>query len=67
MFERYAHLRREFIAMLIPLREDEWQRRGLHPESGVVTLLEHVTNVSLHDLNHIEQIIRALELDSLRL
>lgn len=67
MFQRYAHLRREFITMLIPLREDEWQRRGLHPESGVVTLLEHVTNVSLHDLNHIEQIIRALEPDSLRL
>ena len=39
---------------------DEWSRRGVHPSSGVITVLELATNVGLHDLNHIAQMTVAL-------
>jgi len=60
MFERFVQLRKEFVAFLTPLQEEDWSRRGVHPSSGVITLLEHATNVSLHDLNHLAQITVAL-------
>jgi hypothetical protein len=66
-FERYVELRRQFIALIANCTEDQWSRRGVHPESGVVTLLELAINVGLHDVNHIEQIVRALGDSSLRL
>jgi hypothetical protein len=60
MFARFVQLRQEFVAFLTPLQEDQWSRRGVHPSSGVITLLEHATNVSLHDLNHLGQMTEAL-------
>jgi len=60
MYERFVQLRKEFVAFLTPLQEEDWSRRGVHPSSGVITLLEHATNVSLHDLNHLAQMTEAL-------
>jgi hypothetical protein len=60
MLARFVQLRKEFVAFLTPLQEEDWSRRGVHPSSGVITLLEHATNVSLHDLNHLGQITEAL-------
>jgi hypothetical protein len=60
MYERFVQLRKEFVAFLTPLQEDQWSRRGVHPSSGLITLLEHATNVSLHDLNHLAQMTEAL-------
>ncbi len=60
MYERFVQLRKEFVAFLTPLHEEDWARRGIHPASGVITLLEHATNVGLHDLNHLAQMTEAL-------
>ncbi|MBI1278415.1 MAG: hypothetical protein GC179_09830 [Anaerolineaceae bacterium] len=60
MFERFVQRRQEFIAFLTPLQEEDWSRRGVHPSSGVITVLELATNVGLHDLNHIAQMTVAL-------
>ena len=35
-------------------------RRGLHPELGVVTLRQHLATWVAHDLGHIDQIVRAM-------
>jgi len=60
MYERFVERRKEFVAYLTPLQEEEWSRRGVHPSSGVITVLELATNVGLHDLNHIAQMTEAL-------
>ena len=62
MYARFVQLRKEFVAFLTPLQEEEWSRRGVHPTFGIITLLEHATNVSLHDLNHLAQMTVALGL-----
>jgi uncharacterized damage-inducible protein DinB len=67
MFERYVARRRELLALLTSLREDEWLRRGVHPQSGVMTVLEMATNTALHDVDHIGQIIQALGTSQIRL
>jgi len=60
MYARFVQLRKEFIAFLTPLQEEDWARRGVHSSAGVITLLEHATNVGLHDLNHLAQMVVAL-------
>ncbi len=60
MYERFVDRRKEFVAFLTPLHEEEWSRRGVHPSSGLITLLELATNVGLHDLNHLAQMTEAL-------
>ncbi len=60
MFERFVERRKEFVAFLIPLQEEEWSRRGVHATAGVITVLELATNMGLHDLNHIAQMTVAL-------
>ncbi len=60
MFERFVQLRKEHIAFLRPLQEEEWSRRGIHSAAGVITVLEQATNMGLHDLNHIAQMTEAL-------
>ena len=61
-FGSYISRRRTHLAYLRGLTPDQWERRGIHPAAGEVTLIEHVTNTTLHDVNHIEQIVRALGL-----
>lgn len=60
MLERFLQLRREFIVLLKSLRPDEWERRGVHPSYGVISVLDLATNTALHDLNHLGQISEAL-------
>jgi uncharacterized damage-inducible protein DinB len=67
MFERYVARRLEHLALLTSLREDEWLRRGVHPQSGVMTVLEMAINTALHDIDHIGQIIQALGTSQMRL
>lgn len=56
----YSAKRRVYVDFLRQLSADQWQRRGIHPSWGEITLVEHVINTTLHDVNHIEQIIKAL-------
>ncbi len=65
-FERYVDLRRQLIDLIENCTEDQWARQGVYADSTVVTLLELAINIGLHDVNHIEQIVRALGSSSIR-
>jgi hypothetical protein len=53
--------RREgLIALLETLSDEQWRRPGLHPQQGPASVLEVAINVGLHDIDHLEQIVRCL-------
>lgn len=52
---RAAHL--EFLAGLTP---EQWERTGTHPAYGECTLLEAALRTALHDVNHTEQVLKAM-------
>lgn len=52
--------RRAFIEFFAALTDEQWDRAGIHPESGVFTLTDALMQVGHHDANHIEQITRIL-------
>lgn len=56
----FEDLRRQFIALLNTLSDDQWERCGQHPYFGETTILTQAVNNAIHDLDHIEQIARAL-------
>lgn len=56
----FEALRREFIRIVEGLTPDQWERRGQHPAFGETTILTQAINNAIHDLDHIEQITRAL-------
>jgi hypothetical protein len=57
----YVTRRRETIAVLETLNDDQWNLTGVHPEQGPASMLDVVVNIGLHDVDHIEQIVRVLE------
>lgn len=52
--------RRQFIALLQNLTPEQWERTGMHPFFGATTVITLAVNSAIHDLDHIEQITRAL-------
>lgn len=56
----YLQLRRETIALLEPLTDEQWLLTGIHPAQGPATLLDVAVNAGLHDVDHLEQIARCL-------
>ncbi|HEX9649226.1 MAG TPA: DinB family protein [Cyclobacteriaceae bacterium] len=42
------------------LSENDFQKTGIHPEFGEVTLHQHLSTWTVHDLNHLYQISRAV-------
>jgi uncharacterized damage-inducible protein DinB len=54
----YLANREQLIALLEPLTDDQWLLAGEHPAQGPATLLDVAINAGLHDIDHIEQIIR---------
>ncbi len=58
----FLEARRRFVAWLEERAPEDWGRVGLHPEHGEYTLLEQVLYVPLHDLDHLQQMARALGL-----
>ncbi len=57
----YELARREFIALVELLTDEQWLLAGLHPSQGPATLLDVAINSGLHDVDHLEQIVRCLE------
>ncbi len=62
LLDTFDVLRRENLQSLraMKLTPDMLQRRGTHPELGVVTLEALIATWALHDLNHIAQIAKAM-------
>jgi len=61
-FAAYLSARKELIELLATVTEAQWERRGTHAHYGSLTLLELLVFITWHDLNHIEQITRILNL-----
>jgi hypothetical protein len=56
------HKRRaETLAFLRTLTPEQWQRGGVHPTRGRLTIGDFVTLMAWHDDNHLDQLRRALE------
>ncbi len=51
-------LHERWSTLLEALPEPAWQRSGLHPETGVVTLDDLLVTYADHGENHIQQIGR---------
>jgi len=62
LLDEFASLRRENLEALkaLKLTDADLDRRGRHPELGVVTLRELLSTWVAHDLDHIVQIARVL-------
>ena len=62
LLDELAALRRENLRELATLRltAADLDRRGRHPELGVVTLRQHLATWVAHDLDHVVQISRVL-------
>jgi hypothetical protein len=53
--------REEMLAHLQTLSPEEWQRGGIHPRRGRMTVDDFVTDMAWHDDNHLDQLRRALD------
>jgi hypothetical protein len=62
LLDEFAALRKENLRELQSMRltEADLERRGRHPELGVVTLRQLLAAWTAHDLDHVVQISRAL-------
>jgi hypothetical protein len=50
--------REQFIALLEGLTDEQWLLAGMHPDQGPSNVIDVAVNTGLHDVDHIEQIIR---------
>jgi hypothetical protein len=53
--------REETLAHLRGLSPEQWQRGGVHPRRGRITVGDFVTDIAWHDDNHLDQLRRALD------
>ena len=62
LLETFAQLRKENLATLrgMNLVDSDFDRRGLHPELGEVTLRQLLATWVVHDLDHVTQIARTM-------
>ncbi|MCB9456843.1 MAG: DinB family protein [Anaerolineaceae bacterium] len=58
--EEFRASRERTRAFFKSLTPEQWERAGIHPESGHFTLTNAVMQVVSHDVNHLEQITRIL-------
>jgi len=57
----FRRRRDETLAHLRGLTPEQWQRGGIHPRLGRMTVGDFVTMMAWHDDNHLDQLRRALE------
>jgi hypothetical protein len=62
LLDEFTALRKENLGELAAMRltDDDLERRGRHPELGVVTMRQLLATWMAHDLDHVVQISRAL-------
>ena len=57
----FQQRRGEVLATLSGLSDADWQRGGIHPARGRLTLAQWVASLAGHDDNHLAQLARALD------
>jgi len=57
----FQRRRSEVLRLLNGLSDADWQRGGIHPARGRLTLAEWTARLAGHDDNHLAQLERALE------
>lgn len=60
--QRFSEARSKTIQWLASLSPEQWERTGVHPEAGELTLAQIVERIPRHDENHLNQIRRIKEL-----
>lgn len=62
LLEEFAKLRKGNIDVLnkLNLNENDFNKKGIHPELGRVTLKQLLSTWVVHDLSHIRQISRVM-------
>jgi hypothetical protein len=62
LLNTFAELRTQNLARLeaLGLTDADLDRRGRHPEFGVVTMGQHLATWVAHDLGHIAQVVRVM-------
>jgi len=53
--EQLEHLRNRSVNLLWDLADEEWERAGIHPYLGPVTIARLAREQSQHDLEHLWQ------------
>jgi len=61
-FDAFLGARKALVTLLSGVTEEQWGRCGTHSAYGSMSLLEMLVFITWHDLNHIEQVARTLEL-----
>jgi uncharacterized damage-inducible protein DinB len=59
--ESFKGRRVETLAFLRALKPEQWERGGVHPARGRMTMKDFVGLMAWHDDNHLDQIKRALD------
>jgi hypothetical protein len=54
----YLAQRQTCIRLLEGLTDQQWHIAGIHPQQGPASILDVAINIGLHDIDHIEQILR---------
>lgn len=52
----YAGMRERVVGSLYRLDDDEWQRTGVHPYRGPLSVLQIARELHLHDIEHLLQV-----------
>jgi len=62
LLNRFASLRSQNLIALknMNLSEEDFEKKGIHPAFGTVTLKQLLATWVVHDLNHIYQIVRTM-------
>ncbi len=56
----FTERRMETEQFLRSLTPEQWQRTGIHPENGEMSVGDIAYNMICHDINHIDQIFKAI-------
>lgn len=60
VYQEWVERRIVLLAFLAERDEMAWDRSGVHPKRGAMTLADQLAFTAWHDVNHIEQLVRIL-------
>jgi hypothetical protein len=60
VYQAWVEGRTVLLAYLAERDEAAWERVGIHPKRGAMTLADQLAFTAWHDVNHIEQLVRIL-------